>query len=406
VSTKTLLLKLSTSAVAAITLVGIANAQSPTYQGRAYAASGNISLVAVSAADTGVQNFTSAGGSKHTTLATFNLPPLLTLSTLQGTTAASAGNEGTIFSNASSAGVNLNVAGVITLTTGTIAASAVVNCTTNGPFVYGGAHVQGLNIGGVGVAVTGLPNQVITVPLGTVTINEQTRSANTSTASMTVNAIHVRLNPLGLLPIDLVLGSAFVSANCPCSGTGYHGEADVAEIEVPLVAAAVVATGPQDYSTSGGSETLSTASFNVMNILSGTLPVATITASNGTTKSQASLTFLNVNVVGVGVTADVISSSAESDCSGSGSSTSFGSSVVTNLVVNGSPITVTGNPNQIVPIPGGELVINQQIPLSDGIEVIALHVAVGTTGTTDAFLGITVAQSFCNCLRAAGIRHK
>jgi hypothetical protein len=58
-----------------------------------------------------------------------------------------------------------------------------------------------LVINGVPINVTGAPNQVVAVPGGVVTINEQTVS---STGAAVVNALHVAVAGVA----DLVVGSA------------------------------------------------------------------------------------------------------------------------------------------------------------------------------------------------------
>ena len=87
--------------------------------------------------------------------------------------------------------------------------------------------------------------------------------------------------------------------------------------------------------------------------------------------SQASLGSL---VLGVGTTilgADVVLAQAEA---AAGSAT--GSSVLGNLTLNGVPVAVSGAPNQMISIPGGQLVINEQTATVGGIVVNALHLVV------------------------------
>jgi hypothetical protein len=56
---------------------------------------------------------------------------------------------------------------------------------------------------------------------------------------------------------------------------------------------------------------------------------------------------------------------------------SSGRSYIDNLAINGVPIVVTGNPNQTIPIPGGQVVINEQTTSQNGTTVVnALHVTV------------------------------
>ena len=52
------------------------------------------------------------------------------------------------------------------------------------------------------------------------------------------------------------------------------------------------------------------------------------------------------------------------------------SSTIGELTINGIPITVTGQPNQTISIPGGRLVLNEQIVSAAGMTVNALHATV------------------------------
>jgi hypothetical protein len=60
------------------------------------------------------------------------------------------------------------------------------------------------------------------------------------------------------------------------------------------------------------------------------------------------------------LTGQVVTAVAEAQCN-FGIASISGYSQVTGLALNGTPITVTGQPNQVVPIPGlGILILNEQ----------------------------------------------
>jgi hypothetical protein len=85
------------------------------------------------------------------------------------------------------------------------------------------------------------------------------------------------------------------------------------------------------------------------------------------------------SVPGVGITFDSAVARASQVLGAAGS----GSSVFSNLSINGTPIAVTGAPNQAVWIPGGQVIINEQTISPTGTAVVnALHVTV--TGVADA----------------------
>src|SRR5260370_12961323 len=73
-------------------------------------------------------------------------------------------------------------------------------------------------------------------------------------------------------------------------------------------------------------------------------------------QSEASLANLNMTIAGVGITADLVMARASQVLGAAGT----GSSTLSNLSINGTPIVVTGAPNQAIWIPGGQVIINEQ----------------------------------------------
>lgn len=89
--------------------------------------------------------------------------------------------------------------------------------------------------------------------------------------------------------------------------------------------------------------------------------------------SEASLSGLKLSVAGISISAGVIRASAVAIAGAAGSR----SSEIDSLAINEVPVAVTGAPNQTIPIPGGQLVINEQTISSAGSAVVnALHVTV------------------------------
>ncbi len=101
--------------------------------------------------------------------------------------------------------------------------------------------------------------------------------------------------------------------------------------------------------------------------------------------SEASLTSLNLTVAGIGISADSVMSRASQVLGGAGS----GNSTISGLSINGTTIVVTGDPNQTVAIPGGQLIINEQQVSPSGITVNALHVIVN--GVADVVIASATA---------------
>ena len=125
---------------------------------------------------------------------------------------------------------------------------------------------------------------------------------------------------------------------------------------------------------------------SVPSLLAGEVLSATTIGYPDEVDSAASLAGLNLNVAGVGVSADFVMAAASQVLGGAGSGTSY----IDNLSVNGSPIGVTGDPNQTVAIPGGQIIINEQTISQSGATVVnALHVIVN--GVADVVIASATA---------------
>jgi hypothetical protein len=123
-----------------------------------------------------------------------NIPYLVGAEALQADTIGLA-NE--VDSEASLAGLNLTIAG-IPITADFVRANAVAISGTAGSGI---SEIDNLAVNGVPIAITGVPNQTISIPGGQLVINEQTISSNGSTV---VNALHMTVNGIA----DVVIASA------------------------------------------------------------------------------------------------------------------------------------------------------------------------------------------------------
>jgi len=99
-----------------------------------------------------------------------------------------------------------------------------------------------------------------------------------------------------------------------------------------------------------------------------TLYSATISWSNEV-DSSASVNNLNVTVGGVVITATFVLTMVSSAQGPNG-----GITMIDNLTVNGTPISVTGKKNQSVAIPGGQLIINETTNNAGTMTVKGLHI--------------------------------
>jgi len=88
--------------------------------------------------------------------------------------------------------------------------------------------------------------------------------------------------------------------------------------------------------------------------------------------SEASLANLNLAIGSTGIAADFVLARALAALNAA----TIAGAVIGNLSINGVPVFVTGNPNQRVLIPGGQVVINEQTTSPSGTTVNAIHATV------------------------------
>lgn len=144
------------------------------------------------------------------------------------------------------------------------------------------------------------------------------------------------------------------------------------------------ATTLADTGTLGGAGDARNASQltgSVPALLAGEVLHATTIGWTDQVASDAALANLAMNVAGVGISADFVMATANAVLGAAGS----GASLLENLSINGVPVSVDGSPNQVLAIPGGQVVINEQRSSPGGMVVNALHVTVD--GVADVVIG-------------------
>ena len=103
-------------------------------------------------------------------------------------------------------------------------------------------------------------------------------------------------------------------------------------------------------------------------------------------ESTASLANLGLTVAGISISADSVVAQASQVLGAAGS----GSSYIGNFAINGVPVSVSGDPNQTISIPGGQVVLNEQTISSTGSAVVnAIHVTVN--GVADVVIASATA---------------
>lgn len=147
------------------------------------------------------------GGADEATLLEASIPDLLDARVLHASTV---GQGSASRSEASVADVELRVAGNV-IRANFLMARAVARCVDGAVVLEGGSDVARIMVNGQEVAVTGQPNQEVTIPGGRIVINEQTRTEN----EIEVNALHVIVPGVADVVISHAHADIHCAAECP-----------------------------------------------------------------------------------------------------------------------------------------------------------------------------------------------
>ena len=132
--------------------------------------------------------------------------------------------------------------------------------------------------------------------------------------------------------------------------------------------------------------------------------VTTGSIGPGTASAQSSASAEGVNLLNGLVTASIVVAMSSSTANGSTATSTAEGSTLIGLSINGSPpVDVAPSPNTTIPIPGGAVILNEQITGGDGVHTSALtvnmiHVTLKDplTGTITADIIVSSAHSDVN----------
>ena len=147
------------------------------------------------------------GGERRSSVPAVNIAGLITTGLL---TAKTKGSGDKSNSDAQVANVKLTVAGLITIQASVLKTTAQAMCSGSTPVVSGTSQIVALKINNLPILVTGQPNQVIPLVVGSLTLNERISSVSGSSGKITMNALHLRL--LGIA--DVALSSSRAAIGC------------------------------------------------------------------------------------------------------------------------------------------------------------------------------------------------
>jgi hypothetical protein len=193
----------------------------------------------------------------------------------------------------------------------------------------------------------------------------------------------------------------------PAHAVTYGGDATGAEVVVTATGTTIrAATGT--LSISGGmaeasllvGDIPSSATGGAVALTASVLHSAVVGVGNAT-NAEASIGAVGLTVSGNTFSSDFLMSRSKASCDPGPSVT--GSSQLENLVINGTPITVSGAPNQTVSLPNGTAIINAQTSTVSGnageLAVTALRVLTHDTitGQPIADVSLTTVDAKIDC---------
>jgi hypothetical protein len=187
----------------------------------------------------------------------------------------------------------------------------------------------------------------------------------------------------GVLFAILVLANALFPTVAAAQAIQFSGSATAVDARVlGLQPITLGATG--EVPATGGELEKSEVAVDVPGLLNASFLSSSVVARGNRSHAESTVADLSITAGGNTIGARVLHAEAEAKCNGSAATVS-GSAEIAELVVNGQTIAVTGAPNQRVPLPIGEIIINKQEMQVQGetgdINVTALYLDIPGVGT-------------------------
>jgi len=159
------------------------------------------------------------------------------------------------------------------------------------------------------------------------------------------------------------------------SAVTYSGRATVVQATLlGLQPITLIDAGP--LPPEGGADEKSLVDATVPGLLTVEVLHASTVAEGNHSRSEASVARLSLTTGGNTISAGFLMARAEARCTTGGATTS-GSSEIADLTINNQSVVISGQPNQTISLPNGQVVINEQPTAPPGdITVNALHVVV------------------------------
>lgn len=178
-----------------------------------------------------------------------------------------------------------------------------------------------------------------------------------------------------------------------CTAQTYGGRATVVGADVDLLDILPIHVRLGDSGAlpaAGGYSEGELVRIAVPNLLDTGVAVAKVSGDENKSYASAELAGLTLNLLGIGIRADVIEAEATAFC-GSAS----GASKIANLRINDVVVKIGGQPNQAIVVGPLSIIINEQKPVANGMAVNALHIR--ALGIADVVLSSATATLECSC---------
>jgi hypothetical protein len=160
----------------------------------------------------------------------------------------------------------------------------------------------------------------------------------------------------------------------PCAAQTLSGQARAVQSTVTGLTGSTttVLTDTGTLGDAADAREASASGASVPSLLTADTPHATTIALGTQVDSEASLAALALTLSGTQITADYVMTRAWAVQGAAGSAITS----IDGLAINGVPLAVDDTPNQVIAIPGGQIVVNEQQISNAGTSVNALHVTV------------------------------
>jgi len=354
------------------------------YTGSAYGTFAFVgtTVVAGKSALVGLGCTTTAGVQKANTVATVNVPGVLTTGLID-TTAESIKTGSTVTSKTTADTHDATLLSGLITASEVMAASSTSHDATGFHVSAAGSSFVSLVVAGVPITIAPAPNTTIGLPgVGHVVLNEQITKIGANTASFTVNMIHLFVTTdlpgiekgtqviVSHAASDLELNKAG-----SLDGSAYGTKANVGNLVIsgPTALVKMPCGG-----TNGKVKTNSVVGVNVPGLIStGTVTdTAQGTISSTTASGETTSTVQAVNLVAGLVTADLIKADAHASKTGGTIALSDAGSTFVNLVVNGQSISGDVARNTQVTLGNVTIWLHRVIQHPNSIEVRMVEIVV------------------------------